>query len=234
MLPLLRWSAALLVPCLLLSAPLANAQKKPPAKDKEPNSEKMISAGVLVGKVVAIYEDRRAMRLQVNVPVQKLNPGALQGVQQARLNLANARDINAMRNAQMELARAQATLYTVENQSQEVELTAKDDVIVRTNRPREAFDEKGKIRKFTKAELKELKGDDPKLPGYKADYGDIAVEQVLQVTLVKKKGAAAPRPVAKKKGKSKDEDPEAKVDLLGDNLPQVSMIVILADPPPGK
>lgn len=234
MLPLLRWSAALLVPCLLLSAPLANAQKKPPAKDKEPNSEKMISTGVLVGKVVAIYEDRRAMRLQFNVPVQKLNPGALQGVQQARLNLANARDINAMRNAQMELARAQATLYTVENQSQEVELTAKDDVIVRTNRPREAFDEKGKIRKFTKAELKELKGDDPKLPGYKADYGDIAVEQVLQVTLVKKKGAAAPRPVAKKKGKSKDEDPEAKVDLLGDNLPQVSMIVILADPPPGK
>jgi len=32
----------------------------------------------------------------------------------------------------------------------------------------EAFDEKGKPRKLSEKEKKELKGDNPKLPGYKA------------------------------------------------------------------
>ncbi len=50
------------------------------------------------------------------------------------------------------------------------------------------------------------------------------------MTLVKKKGA---KPVVRpKKGKAKDLD--ADIDVLADNLPQVSRIVILRDPPPAK
>src|SRR5215470_4755 len=60
---------------------------------------------------------------------------------------------------------------------QDVELQAIDDVVVRTARPREQVDDKGKVKRLTRAELKELKGPDPKLPGYKAEFGDLQTEQ---------------------------------------------------------
>jgi hypothetical protein len=238
-----RWVTALVVPAMLLTGPLAQGQNKAKAnKDKEPaNTEKMIKAGLLTGKIAAVYEDKRMVRLQVPVPV--LNPGALQSIQAAQIQMAQARlarDPVGMMQAQRSMILAQATLYTT--RMQDVELTVIDDVVVRTAKPRENFDEKGKIKRYTRAELKELKGD-PKLPGYKAEFGDVATDQVVQVTLVKKKAAPAPKPVAKPKpkpkakGKAKGNEEEAAappVDLLADNLPQVSMIVIVADPPPSR
>jgi hypothetical protein len=57
---------------------------------------------------------------------------------------------------------------------------------VRTMNPPEAFDEKGNIRKHTKEELRALKGDDPaekKMVGYKADFADLQVGDVVQLTI---------------------------------------------------
>jgi hypothetical protein len=239
---MIRWLAALLVPAMLLTGPQIGAQNKvnkdldkDKDKTKEVTSEKMIRMGVLVGKVAAIYEDKRMIRLQVTVPVSRLNPGALLNVQQAQLQMAQARarrDPVAMRQAQISLAMAQASLYTVERINQDVELQALDEVVVRTASPRQEFDEKGKIKRLTRAELKEMKGD-PKMPGFKAEFGDVTTDQIVQVSLVKKKPTgpvkkAKPKP----KGKAKDGDAEP-VDLLGENLPQISMIMILMDPPPG-
>lgn len=229
----IRWVATLVVPVMLLTGPLVGAQKKPNA-DKDVTTEKMVKAGVVVGKVAAVYEDKRKIRLQVRVP--KLNPGALQSIQSAQVQMAQARargDFNGMRSAAQSLAQAQGQLYTYG--TEDVELQALDDVVVRTLRPREEFDEKGKIKKLTKAELKELKGPDPKMPGYKAEFGDVSTDQVVQVTLVKKRGAPAPKPVLKPKAKGKkDGDADAAADLLADNLPQISMIMIVAEPPPSK
>jgi hypothetical protein len=237
-------TAALVAAAALLTGSPAGAQKKEKAnpdldKDKDANSEKMIKAGVLTGKVANIYEDKRVLRLTVNVPLQKVNTGSLQSLQNAQRDLAMARargDRNGMLSAQKAMAQAQASLVTVEYKTQHVELTVQDDAVVRTAWPKGDFDEKGKLKKLTKAELKELKGPDPKVPGYKADFSDVATEQVVRVTLVKKKQtgpAKAVRPKPKAKGKGKDDDPDAAADLLGDNLPQVSMIVILAEAPPG-
>jgi hypothetical protein len=64
-------------------------------------------------------------------------------------------------------------------------------VLVRTAQPREEFDEKGRLRKFTREELKELKGPDPKVPGYKAEFSDLSAGQIVQVSLGKPKGAGA-------------------------------------------
>lgn len=234
-----RWVAALAVPAMLLAGAPADAQKMD--KDKDVTTEKMIKAGVLVGKVTAVYEDKRTIRLQVAVAQTKLNPSSLQQLQQAQLDLVSARargDRNGMMSAQRAMVQAQSNLYSVEKRYQDVELQALDDAVVRTARPRGEFDEKGKLKKLTAKQLKELKGPDPKLPGYKAEFGDVAAEQILQVTLVKKKlsGAAAkPKPALKKpkgKKKDKDDDDEAPIDVLADNLPQVSQIVILVDPPP--
>lgn len=234
----IRWLAVLVVPILLVSGPAVNAQKDKKAdkdKDKDtPNSEKMIKSGVLVGKVAALYEEQRKIRLQVTVPVTEINPGAVNSIQQAQLQMAMARargDFQGMINAQRQLAQAQLTMYTVRNHNQDVELSTTDDVVVRTARPRESFDDKGKIKKFTRAELKELKGPDPKQPGFKAEFSDVQTDQIVQVTLVRKKGVpmkVTPRPRPKK---GKDNDAEAAADLLGDHLPQIGMILILSDAP---
>src|SRR5262249_33698115 len=95
----IRWVAALAVPAMLLAGPAAWAQKKKPNPDKDGDApaekaEKMIRAGVLVGKVAAVYEDKRKIRLQV--PVPKLNPGAINGILQAQMQLARARTVVAM------------------------------------------------------------------------------------------------------------------------------------------
>jgi hypothetical protein len=232
--------AALLVPAMLLTAPMVQAQKKKDKdkdKDKDTTSEKMIRAGILLGKVAAIYEDKRKIRLQVTVSLPKLNTGALYNIQSAQRQLIQARlsgNLVGMIQAQQSLARAQATLYTLEQKTQDVELEALDDVVVRTLRPRDEFDEKGKPKKFTKAELKEMKGPDPKVPGYKAEFGDVSSDQIIQVTLVKKKATGPAPKVVGRKGKVKDGDADAALDLLGDNMPQISMIMIVMEPPPSK
>jgi hypothetical protein len=76
---------------------------------------------------------------------------------------------------------------------------------VRTVAPPEEFDDKGEIKKLTAADLKRLKGDDPaekKMPGYKADFSELQVNDVVQVAL------AAWKPNTPKKGdKGKDKEP---------------------------
>ncbi|HWG46263.1 MAG TPA: hypothetical protein VN688_26110 [Gemmataceae bacterium] len=109
---------------------------------------------------------------------------------------------------------------TIGKDKKAVEWQAIDDVKVRMLNPPPQFDDKGRIKRYTRKELRELKGED-KSPGYPAEFSDLKPEQYVQVTLVKKKGA--PR-VTPKRGK--DADP----DLLGDNLPRMSLIMIVAQP----
>jgi hypothetical protein len=96
-----------------------------------------------------------------------------------------------------------------------VDLTPAEDMIVRTNFVPVEFDEKGKPRRRTQKELKELKGD-PKLPGYQADAS--ALKRGQQVTCYLE---------AKKKTGKKDD-----TDALVDNKPKVRLILITAEPPP--
>jgi len=210
----------------------AFAQKKPkadPSKDLEKGatSEKMLKAGQLSGKIMAIVESKKALRIQVTVPVQKLNEGAVNGLAQAQQSYQQAalhRDANGMMNAQRDMIRHQANLYTVENRSQDMEVGTIDDVKVRAAQPPEQFDDKGKVKRLTSKELKELKGSDPKLPGYNAEFSDLHEGQYVLLTLVQKKGSTSRLPV-RHKGKGKDLD----ADLLADNQPQASMIVILGE-----
>ena len=77
-----------------------------------------------------------------------------------------------------------------------------------------------------------MRGTDRKLPGYKAEFGDLSADQVLQCTIVRKKGDAPPKPaMPKAKGKKAKEDGE---DALADDTPLASLIVIVVDPPPSK
>lgn len=230
------WMAALCLAALLLVGP-AFAQKDKD-KDKDPEKEKApqwVTVTKVSGKVMAVYEDKRKLRIQVAVP--KLDAGQVQALANAKASYAQAlanRDGNAMRSAAQQMQQAQARLYTTENKDFEVQ--AIDDVIVRTMKPKEEFDDKGRVKKLTKEELKEAKGegDLAKLAGYKAEFGDLQTDQIVQITVVRKKGAPAPKPkVAPKKTKDKGKDMDADFDALAEDVtPQVSFIVIVATPPP--
>jgi hypothetical protein len=202
-----------------LPAPKKGAMKNLD-KDPEAAEAKMMRSSVVRGKVMAVLEDKKMVRLQLTIPYMKINTGALQNYQNAQMNLLRATNPQGILNAQQQMAQAEAQIYQVATVNKDVEWQATDDVKVRRAAPPPQFDDKGRIKPYTKKELKELKGED-KLPGYPAEFSDIKQEQVIEVTLVRKKDA--PRTPVKK---GKDADPE----VLGDNLPHMSMIVIIAEP----
>jgi hypothetical protein len=65
----------------------------------------------------------------------------------------------------------------------EFKLAVDDAVQVRTRLLPLAFDDKGVSRKLTKDEVKELRGTDPKVPGYAADYSDLKSGQAATIYL---------------------------------------------------
>jgi len=154
----LSLAAFLLVSALVLVTPgPAAAQKKPEKnEDLDKKTDPLVRVAVVTGKIASLYEDKREINL--SVPVPKLNPSALNGMAQAQQQMAQARargDRQGMMNAQRSLLQAQNTLYTSEMKTFKFE--ARDDVVVRTARPREMFDDKGRIKKLSAKDLKELR-----------------------------------------------------------------------------
>jgi hypothetical protein len=235
-----RAAAVLLCGCLAMTAFAADkAKDKADAKkdaEKGVTTEKMYRAGQLAGKVLTINESKKSLRLQITLQYPKLNTGALNSLVQAQANMQQAAlnpnpqsRAQGIYNAQMQMIRAQATLYQMQSMTKDVELQTTDEVKVRLAHPPEAFDDKGKPKRYTAKELKELKGPDPKVPGYNAEFSDLHEGQYVTVTLVKKKDAPAklpPRRPIKDPKDAKDID----ADLLLENLPHISMILIVADP----
>jgi hypothetical protein len=94
-----------------------------------------------------------------------------------------------------------------------VDVAPADEMIVRRKNPPVMFDDKGKPRKPTNKELKELQGKG-NLPGYMAEASDLKANQLVTIYLQQKKKPA------------KKDDAEA----LADHTPKVRMIVIVAEP----
>ena len=187
----------------------------------------------MAGKVVEVNETAKSLKVEVTIQYSKPNIGEIQAMEQAKINYAQALakrppDVNGALNAERDMAYHSARTTSIEKKTQQVDVSSTDDVKVRLAEPPPAYDDKGNIKKRTDKELKELKGDpkdpDYKLPGYPAQWSDVRQGSYVKVTLVKKKEThpAGPKP--------KDADP----DPLGDNLPQASLIEILADPMPAK
>ncbi len=100
---------------------------------------------------------------------------------------------------------------------QKVELPHADEIKIRTLNPPPAFDEKGRLKRYTPKELQELKGPDRRLPGYTAEAADLRPGQVVEVQLVRKVG----RP----------KNPKDKAEVA-EYDPKVNLIVILSEPNP--
>jgi len=225
--------------------------------------DKLAHAGDLTGTVKSVGTG--LITLQVDQQTLQANPNAVaKGARGANATarhqaelLREQQQIMKMKNpyqqaqklqqlvAKAERYQLQAALQPGQNpfkvvmthQSYDLDIPA--DVVVRSMQPAEAYDDKGNPKKYTAAELKELKGDDPKLPGYTADFNTLKTGQIAKIHFGKKKDPAKAKDAPKEKdaaaakdapkekdvaAKDKDKDAEPKTQIL--------MIVILknADP----
>jgi hypothetical protein len=204
----LRWSWLPL--SLLLAGPVLAQAKKP--LDKKEAENKLVKAGVLAGELVHIEPSKHSIRLKVTYQYAVINQGALQGLQQAQLDLLKARDLNARNNALRAIAQHQANLYTPKSESKEVPIEAAEKCEVRLPAPKQAFDDMGNVKKLSAKELAALRGKDRMFDG---EFSDLTTGQIIQVTLVKQK---LPR--------------GAKKEDLEENKPQASRIAVLRQPLP--
>jgi hypothetical protein len=212
-----RWAGPFLVLALLLpTVPAADKDKM--AGDKKEAASKMIAAGEIQGRVVNVEGTRKVFTMELTVAYQVPNVGAMNNMANIRLQMAQARDRQTLLNLQVQLLQAQAQMYQVEKKSHNVDIEASDDIQVRLKDPPVTFDEKGNVKKYTKKELKEMKGD-PKLPGYAGDFDSLKTDQIVTVKLAKMKESP--------KARGKNEDKE----LLSDNKPVATMVMILAEAP---
>jgi hypothetical protein len=195
----------------------AAMSKLPPRKgklkqhetDPEAAYKKMLMKSPKVtATVMAVVEDKKALRLKITVPYVKINAGALNNYYNAQIS----------GNIQ-QMVQAQNQIYQLATTDKEVEWTASDDFKARRAHPPAQFDDKGRPKRYTRKELQELKGND-KLPGFAAEFSDIKTGQIVTVTLLAKK--AAPRPI--RRGK------DAEAEVNPDDLPKMSFIFIEAEP----
>jgi hypothetical protein len=177
---------------------------KKEAAEKEAKS-KMVTAGVIAGKLVRVEGAQKYLTVAVTVPY--LRPAT------QTVNI-RGRLIPVMS-------------YQVASTSQNVELQAGDDMKVRTLQLPVDFDEKGRPKRYSSKELKELRGSDPQLPGYTADFDSLKPDQFVRVYLARKKDAPKPPPVKEKPAAKKDKD--ADKDAVMADKPEIAMIVILAE-----
>lgn len=82
---------------------------------------------------------------------------------------------------------------------QKLDLELTEEPQVRFLQPRIKFDDKGKPIPYTKEELAELRGSDPKVPGYAADASDLREGQTLRLFFTRPKTTSEGEPPAEGK-----------------------------------
>ena len=195
---ILRFSFAVLLLMCLTFSSSFGQDKDKKAEDKNAKSDPK-EKWIPAGQVVAVLKEVRESDKSVVLSIQTQN------------SYYNPKQ-NGLVPAKME----------------DIELLLKDDVKIRQFNPPEAFDDKGRPKKYTPKELKELKGDDLKTPGYPADFSDLTNQTIVNVTLMQKPqkpvrgGNSGLVGVAGKK-----EDPE----LAREMRPKIASIVIMGRMP---
>lgn len=228
------------------------AAKQPdkPAKDKKEAVDKLINAGQMTGKVVQWSPDDKTILLDVKLVIadgidegvaNNINNKQQELIKEQALLVATPRNkpqdqlnhANRIKTLTIEIQKEEAKLIKYKEVQQQFELKAADDVKVRTVEAPPKFDDKGFPAKRTAAEMKELRGTDPRVPGYKAEIDAVKEDLTVMVMLVRKATRSTSKePPAKAPDKSTnlDKDPPIK---LPDSL-RATVILIGAPDEPKK
>jgi hypothetical protein len=228
-----RFGPAGLLTVLLLALPAPAADKKKDPGAQATNAadyQALAEAHTVTGKLLSLGGTDRSLSLRVDYQVLEPKPNAGKGQAHATQHLLDEqRQIMRTRNPwvraqklqQFEVnvirqqSRAVNQAFKLVSEHKDFDLESTPEVKVRYLEPPAQYDDKGHLKQYTAAELKELKGKNPDLPGYEADFNNLTVGQTVRVTL------AAP-----KADKPKDKD------APDDKKPLVSMVVIVTDAPP--
>ena len=239
-----RYLGTVPILALVLALPAAAAPPKNQGKPKNVLDADQLASGQFTGALLSAPGSDRTFTVRVQYQQIQLKPNALRNAnnqtahanrqlqQIARLEQQMARSRNPAQQlaqiqrilAQVQLGqlRAQQNLYTVVNRTQDIEFQAEENVKVRTMELPEQFDEKGNIKKYTREELKQLKGKDTHLPGYESAFEGLRAGQLVQVTLAAHKtkkpttspGDAKDKPTPDKAAPDKDTEKHKQVRLI--------------------
>jgi hypothetical protein len=231
---MIRYCGSLgLLTALLLALPAVAADKKntdPQAKTSTAQDyQALADAHTATGKLVSVGGSDKSLSLRIEYPVVQPNPNAIKNTARGAQHLIREQqEIMRTRNPltrAIKLQQFEAQLLTqqvkslndvkITREHKDFDLDSTDKVVVRYQDPPVQYDDKGNLIKYTAAELKELRGKNPDLPGYEADFDKLTPGQTVKVTLAKPKA-----------DKEKDKDAAA-----NNTKPQVSMIVITAEAP---
>jgi hypothetical protein len=230
-----RFGPAGLLTVLLLALPASAADKKkdPGAQATNPaDYQALADAHTVTGKLLSVGGSDKSLSLRVEYQVLEPRPNAAKGQAHGMQHLLHEQQqimrtrnpwVRAQKLQQFEIdvlrqeSRAVNQAFKLVSEHKDFDLESTPDVKVRYLEPPAQYDDKGQLKKYTAAELKELKGKNPDLPGYEADFDKLAPGQTVRVTLARPKAD---------KDKPKDKD------APDDRKPLVSMVVIVADAPP--
>jgi hypothetical protein len=198
------------------------ATAEPKKTDSPKNPKNIRASGYFYGKLTVLEGSTKNFNVQIEYA--ELDPGKVQALQnyiaQAKVDIARSTGtdrINKSASYRLEIQKRQLDL--TRNVTKDIKLEPTEDMKVRWNFIPLIYDDDGKVKKkFSRKELKELKGSDKSLPGYAATFDNLRVNQIVKVYLAKEK---------KKKSKPKD------ADLFEKRLKAV-MVVIMKDPTPAK
>jgi hypothetical protein len=222
--------------------PAKTGKKDDDPETKGEKKEKLVWGATFMGKLKEMDANSQK-NFTVEVQISMPNPDGIAAMQRAQVGWQQRqfqiqRNPNFVQRAQ-QLAQLQRDIQTqlpqlqrntYRQQPKDVPLRAGDKIRVRNLMPPLEYDDKGNIKKYTKQELKELKGTE-NLPGYNAEYDALRAGQYVTVYLAK--GQANPAKGAKgakggeKVGGLKLDDDAA---LGASERPEVVMIVIMAEP----
>ena len=201
-----------LVPALMMVLPLFGADKalNPDKPSESPAVRaKLLQGDFLQGKLTSIEGegDDKTYILEVNQKAKGVNAQMKQKYEDLTKQWQAA--VQAKNNGQAQQVAQQmqetaAKYYEMVDVPYEFALKSDKDLIVRRQKLPPKEPEEGKPAKYTEEELKALKGDDPKVPGYKAEFKDLDKDIPVKVYLDKSKIKAP----AKDKKKDKDEPDE--------------------------
>jgi hypothetical protein len=195
----------------------ATAKKATKSADQSGYSEKKAKAGEpFAAKLIRLDAQKEELSVEVTLKIPQENKGELQNIANLRAQLVGNRDINSVRNIYLQIAQHEQRLITFKEEHKKLELTLNGDTKIRTLLLPVEYDDKGKLRKLTPKELKDLKGPDSRLPGYTADPDALKPNQQVKVYLVKAKHSAKP---------SSKENPDEPKDKA-----KVAIVVILSEP----
>jgi Leucine-rich repeat (LRR) protein len=176
--------------------PAAAAAGKP---DVRPPAKKPAAARAVAGRLLRVDPTDRRLTVRLTQSYVVQNPSEAAWVVYHRARLLEAMQIKnpAQRTASVQdnlfwIAYHEGRLYRRLEEHQDVPLQAAADVQVRSGQPPTLFDDKGNVRTPTAAELKEMKGPDPNVPGYKADFESLKSGQVVEVRLARADAPGAP------------------------------------------